>query len=143
MIALADGKINYIVECNPLLGPDLAEIIKTLDDGGTVEPRIVTKDEAFDQGRRSQAVCPTGSTEPTDRHPLPGGTSASPRAAPPCRYRETGADERSTMTDDSSSMPPQRPVPDRRDDGDLHHVPRASRRSTASTSGCSPARCTP
>jgi ABC-type sugar transport system substrate-binding protein len=49
MTALADGKISYIVECNPLLGPDLAEIIKTLKDGGTVEPRIVTKDEAFDQ----------------------------------------------------------------------------------------------
>ena len=31
MTALADGKINYIVECNPLLGPDLAEIIKTLE----------------------------------------------------------------------------------------------------------------
>nr|WP_315095861.1 ABC transporter substrate-binding protein [uncultured Cellulomonas sp.] len=49
MTALADGKISYIVECNPLLGPDLADIIKTLEEGGTVEPRIVTKDEAFDQ----------------------------------------------------------------------------------------------
>jgi ABC-type sugar transport system substrate-binding protein len=49
MTALSEGKISYIVECNPLLGPDLAEIIKTLDEGGTVEPRIVTKDEAFDQ----------------------------------------------------------------------------------------------
>lgn len=49
MTALAEGKISYIVECNPLLGPDLAKIIKTLEDGGTVEPRIVTKDEAFDQ----------------------------------------------------------------------------------------------
>ena len=49
MQALADGKITYIVECNPLLGPDLADIIKTLDEGGTVEKRIVTKDEEFDQ----------------------------------------------------------------------------------------------
>ncbi|WP_273653804.1 ABC transporter substrate-binding protein [Cellulomonas fimi] len=49
MTALAEGKITYIVECNPLLGPDLAEIIKTLDSGGTVEKRIVTKDEEFDQ----------------------------------------------------------------------------------------------
>ena len=55
MTALAAGEINYIVECNPLLGPDLAEIIKTLEDGGTVEPRIVTKDEAFDQAG-AQAV---------------------------------------------------------------------------------------
>ena len=37
MTALSEGKINYIVECNPLLGPDLAKIIKTLHDGGTVE----------------------------------------------------------------------------------------------------------
>ena len=55
MTALAAGEISYIVECNPLLGPDLAEIIKTLEDGGTVEPRIVTKDEAFDQAG-AQAV---------------------------------------------------------------------------------------
>jgi ABC-type sugar transport system substrate-binding protein len=55
MTALAAGEISYIVECNPLLGPDLAEIIKTLDEGGTVEPRIVTKDEAFDQAG-AQAV---------------------------------------------------------------------------------------
>ncbi len=48
MTALSEGKINYIVECNPLLGPDLAEIIKTLHSGGTVEKRIVTKDGAFD-----------------------------------------------------------------------------------------------
>ncbi|MDQ0375221.1 ABC transporter substrate-binding protein [Cellulomonas humilata] len=55
MTALAAGEINYIVECNPLLGPDLAEIIKTLESGGTVEPRIVTQDEAFDQAG-AQAV---------------------------------------------------------------------------------------
>ncbi len=55
MTALAAGEISYIVECNPLLGPDLADIIKTLDEGGTVEPRIVTKDEAFDQAG-AQAV---------------------------------------------------------------------------------------
>ncbi|RHA38016.1 ABC transporter substrate-binding protein [Cellulomonas rhizosphaerae] len=56
MTALADGKINYIVECNPLLGPDLAKIIKTLHDGGTVEPRIVTQDGAFDQEQAKAAL---------------------------------------------------------------------------------------
>jgi ABC-type sugar transport system substrate-binding protein len=49
MQALADGKINYIVECNPLLGPDLAEIAKKVIAGEEVEKRIVVKDEAFDQ----------------------------------------------------------------------------------------------
>ena len=56
MTALAAGKINYIVECNPLLGPALAEIIKTLDGGGTVEPRIVTEDGAFNQEQAKEAL---------------------------------------------------------------------------------------
>ena len=56
MIALSDGKISYIVECNPLLGPDLAEIIKTLNDGGTVEPRIVTEDGEFNQEQAIEAL---------------------------------------------------------------------------------------
>ena len=56
MTALSQGKINYIVECNPLLGPDLAQIIKTLKGGGTVERRIVTKDGAFDQAQATAAL---------------------------------------------------------------------------------------
>ncbi|MEZ0448146.1 ABC transporter substrate-binding protein [Cellulomonas sp. ICMP 17802] len=56
MTALSEGKISYIVECNPLLGPDLAKIIKTLHDGGTVEPRIVTHDDAFDQAAAKEAL---------------------------------------------------------------------------------------
>ena len=34
MQALADGKINFIVECSPLLGEQLIDVIKTLNDGG-------------------------------------------------------------------------------------------------------------
>jgi galactofuranose transport system substrate-binding protein len=56
MTALAAGKINYIVECNPLLGPDLAKIIKTLHGGGTVERRIVTQDGEFDQAQATAAL---------------------------------------------------------------------------------------
>jgi ABC-type sugar transport system substrate-binding protein len=56
MTALSQGKINYIVECNPLLGPDLAKIIKTLNSGGTVEPRIVTEDGAFNQEQATAAL---------------------------------------------------------------------------------------
>ena len=56
MIALSEGRISYIVECNPLLGPDLAEIIKTLNDGGTVEPRIVTEDQEFNQEQAIAAL---------------------------------------------------------------------------------------
>ncbi|MFI2103874.1 ABC transporter substrate-binding protein [Isoptericola sp. NPDC019693] len=56
MQALADGKINYIVECNPLLGPDLAEIAKKVVAGEEVEKRIVVKDEAFDQEAAKAAL---------------------------------------------------------------------------------------
>ena len=56
MQALADGKINYIVECNPLLGPDLAEIAKKVVKGETVDKRIVVKDEAFDQEAAKKAL---------------------------------------------------------------------------------------
>lgn len=56
MVALSEGKISYIVECNPLLGPDLAEIIKTLNSGGTVEPRIVTQDGEFNQEQAIAAL---------------------------------------------------------------------------------------
>jgi simple sugar transport system substrate-binding protein/ribose transport system substrate-binding protein len=56
MQALADGKINYIVECNPLLGPDLADVIKKTLAGEEVEERIVVKDEAFDQEAAKAAL---------------------------------------------------------------------------------------
>ncbi|WP_029252088.1 ABC transporter substrate-binding protein [Paraoerskovia marina] len=56
MQALADGKINYIVECNPLLGPDLADVAKKVIAGESVEKRIVVKDEAFDQEAAVEAL---------------------------------------------------------------------------------------
>ncbi len=49
MQALADGKINFIVECNPLFGPALVDIIKKVVAGDTIEKRIVIEDQAFDQ----------------------------------------------------------------------------------------------
>lgn len=56
MQALADGKINYIVECNPLLGPDLAEVAKKVVAGEEVEKRIVVEDAAFDQEAAKEAL---------------------------------------------------------------------------------------
>ena len=56
MQALADGKINYIVECNPLLGPDLADIAKKVIAGEEVEKRIVVEDQAFDQEAAKEAL---------------------------------------------------------------------------------------
>ena len=56
MQALADGKFNYIVECNPLLGPDLVDIINKVMAGDEVEKRIVVKDLAFDQEAAIEAL---------------------------------------------------------------------------------------
>lgn len=38
MQAAADGKINFIVECNPLLGPQLMEAVQAVVDGKTSNP---------------------------------------------------------------------------------------------------------
>ena len=37
-VAMSKGQINAIVECNPLLGPQLMDTVKTVQAGKTVEP---------------------------------------------------------------------------------------------------------
>ena len=49
MIALSEGRINFIVECNPLLGPQLMEIVQQVMAGEEVEKRIVTDETTFTQ----------------------------------------------------------------------------------------------
>jgi simple sugar transport system substrate-binding protein len=51
MQALADGKINYIVECNPLLGPQLMDLAKKVVAGEDVPARVETKEGEFDQAQ--------------------------------------------------------------------------------------------
>ena len=48
MQALAGGKINYIVECNPLLGPQLMDLAKKVVAGEQVPQRVVTEETVFD-----------------------------------------------------------------------------------------------
>lgn len=57
MQALADGKLNFIVECNPLLGPELMDLAKKVVAGEPVPPRVVTPDQTFDQ-QQAAAVLP-------------------------------------------------------------------------------------
>jgi galactofuranose transport system substrate-binding protein len=57
MTALAAGKINYIVECSPLLGPQLMDLAKKVVKGETVEPRILTVESAFTP-EQAKAVLP-------------------------------------------------------------------------------------
>ena len=47
MTALAAGKINFIVECSPLLGPQLMDIVKKVKAGEAVEKRILTEETTF------------------------------------------------------------------------------------------------
>jgi ABC-type sugar transport system substrate-binding protein len=56
MQALADGKINYIVECSPLLGKQLIEIVKQINDGETPEKRIITEETTFTQEQAIEAL---------------------------------------------------------------------------------------
>lgn len=57
MQALADGKFNFIVECNPLLGPELMDLAEKVVAGDSVPPRVVTEDQTFDQ-QQAAAVLP-------------------------------------------------------------------------------------
>jgi ABC-type sugar transport system substrate-binding protein len=56
MQALADGKINFIVECSPLLGPQLMELVKKVHAGETVETRVITKETTFTQEQAKAAL---------------------------------------------------------------------------------------
>ena len=56
MTALAGGKINYIVECSPLLGPQLMDLAKKVKAGDTVEQRVVTEETTFTQEQAKAAL---------------------------------------------------------------------------------------
>jgi galactofuranose transport system substrate-binding protein len=56
MVALSEGKLNFIVECSPLHGPQLLEIAQTLFEGGTVDRRIITEETTFTQEQAIEAL---------------------------------------------------------------------------------------
>jgi ABC-type sugar transport system substrate-binding protein len=47
MTAAAEGKINFIVECNPLLGPQLMQAVNDVLAGTEIPRRIVTEEGTF------------------------------------------------------------------------------------------------
>ena len=55
-VAMSEGKINAIVECNPLLGPQLMDTVKKVKDGQTVERWIKTKEGDFMQDQAKAAL---------------------------------------------------------------------------------------
>src|ERR1700754_2601579 len=56
MQALADGKINFLVECNPLLGPQLMDLAKKVKAGEQVPERVETEETEFDQAQAKEAL---------------------------------------------------------------------------------------
>ncbi|GAA2906063.1 hypothetical protein GCM10020220_114120 [Nonomuraea rubra] len=56
MQALADGKINFIVECSPLLGPQLMDLAKKVVKGEQVPARVVTEETTFTQEQAKQVL---------------------------------------------------------------------------------------
>ena len=45
--AIIDGRVAACSECSPLLGPQAVEVVKTLEEGGTVEGLIWANDRFF------------------------------------------------------------------------------------------------
>lgn len=56
MQALIDGKINYIVECNPLLGDLAAQLVKDVLAGKDVEKRQYVADGEFDKAAAEAVI---------------------------------------------------------------------------------------
>jgi simple sugar transport system substrate-binding protein/ribose transport system substrate-binding protein len=56
MTALSQGKINFIVECSPLLGPQLMDLTKKVHAGEQVEARVLTEETTFNQEQATAAL---------------------------------------------------------------------------------------
>ena len=56
MQALVDGKINFIVECNPLLGELAAGLVKDVLAGTEVEKAYYVEDQSFTQEQAAEVI---------------------------------------------------------------------------------------
>jgi ABC-type sugar transport system substrate-binding protein len=56
MQALVDGKINFIVECNPLLGDLAAGLVTDVLDGNSVEKEVYVEDQSFTQAQAAEVI---------------------------------------------------------------------------------------
>jgi galactofuranose transport system substrate-binding protein len=54
--AMKDGKLNVTVECNPLLGPQLFDIIEKVAKGETVPARVVTQEGVYEQAQAAEEL---------------------------------------------------------------------------------------
>jgi simple sugar transport system substrate-binding protein len=56
MQALVDGKINFIVECNPLLGELAAGLVTDVLAGDDVEKKVYVEDQTFTQEQAAEVI---------------------------------------------------------------------------------------
>jgi simple sugar transport system substrate-binding protein len=56
--ALVDGKFNFVVECNPLLGTQVADLVKKVVAGESVPKAQTATDLSFTQDQ-AKAALPT------------------------------------------------------------------------------------
>ncbi len=56
MLALIDGKINFIVECNPLLGDLAAGLVKDVLAGEEVERKVYVEDLSFTPEQAAEVI---------------------------------------------------------------------------------------
>jgi len=56
MQALVDGKINFIVECNPLLGELAAGLVTDVLAGDDVEKKVYVEDQSFTQEQAAEVI---------------------------------------------------------------------------------------
>jgi simple sugar transport system substrate-binding protein len=54
--AVVDGRINCVVECNPLFGPKVYDTVAKLLSGGAVPKKAFNKDELFDAANAAKAL---------------------------------------------------------------------------------------
>ncbi len=64
MTALAAGKINFIVECSPLLGTQLMDLAKKVVKGESIPQRVLTVETTFTRNK-PRRFSPSASTDPT------------------------------------------------------------------------------
>lgn len=55
-VAMTEGKLNCTVECNPLLGPQLFDLIEAIAAGKQVPHRVVVKEGVYDQSQAAAAL---------------------------------------------------------------------------------------
>ncbi|KIH99974.1 LacI family transcriptional regulator [Streptomonospora alba] len=54
--AMADGKINLVVECNPLIGPQLMDLVGKVHAGEEVEERITVEEGVYTQDEAEEEL---------------------------------------------------------------------------------------